>query len=197
MQFKAFEQDIEVNGTTVNAIVDGLGRYKSLAKKYLLGVGIGIEENGELKIEKEGWYSHDSWLKSFEEIAKEIGDATLQIIGMKIPENAIFPSGVKDIDSAIKSIDIAYHLNHRKNGKVLFDINTGKMEEGIGHYGYEKIENRNMIISECMNPYPCAFDFGIIMAMARKFEIKANIAHDDSKPCRKNGADSCTYIITW
>ena len=116
---------------------------------------------------------------------------------MKIPENAMFPSGVKDIASAIKLIDVAYHLNHRKNGKVLFDINTGKMEEGIGHYGYEKIENRNMIISECMNPYPCAFDFGIIMAMARKFEIKANIAHDDSKPCRKNGADSCTYIITW
>ena len=197
MQFKAFEEDIEVNGTTVNAVVDGLGQYKSLAKKYLLGVGIGIEENGELKIEKKNWYSHDSWLKSFEKIAKEIGDATLQLIGMKIPENAIFPSWVKDIDSAIKSIDIAYHLNHRKNGKGLFDFITGKMEEGIGHYGYERIENRNMIISECKNPYPCAFDFGIITAMARKFEIKANIAHDDSKPCRKNGADSCTYIITW
>ncbi|MCK4532555.1 hypothetical protein KAU39_02110 [bacterium] len=197
MQFKAFEEGIEVNGTTVNAVVDGLGQYKSLAKKYLLGVGIGIEENGELKIEKKNWYSHDSWLKSFEEIAKEIGDATLQLIGMKIPENAIFPSWVKDIDTAIKSIDIAYHINHRKNGKMLFDIVTGKMEEGIGHYGYERVENRNMIISECKNPYPCAFDFGIIMAMARKFEIKANIVHDDSKPCRKNGADSCTYIITW
>ncbi len=145
----------------------------------------------------DGWYSHDSWLKSFEKIAKEIGDATLQLIGMEIPENAIFPPWVKDIDSAIKAIDIAYHMNHRKNGKELFDINTGKVEEGIGYYGYRRIDNTNMIISECRNPYPCAFDFGIIMTMARKFEINANVTHDDSKPCRKNGSDSCTYIITW
>ena len=76
-------------------------------------------------------------------------------------------------------------------------MQSGKMSEGIGHYGFEKIDGKNMIISECNNPYPCAFDKGIITAMAQKFEVKANIIHDDSKPCRKNGADSCTYIITW
>ncbi|HOV14530.1 MAG TPA: hypothetical protein PK771_09625, partial [Spirochaetota bacterium] len=99
--------------------------------------------------------------------------------------------------SAIQSIDIAYHLNHRKNGKVLFDTQNGKMFEGIGHYGYEKVDDKNMIICECKNPYPCAFDKGIITAMAQKFESKAKVIHDDSKPCRKNGTDSCTYIVTW
>jgi hypothetical protein len=197
MQFKAFEPGIEVNGQTVYSIVDGLGRFKSLAHDILLSVGIGSGSNVDYKIEKESWYSHDMWLKAFEKIASEIGDYTLNQIGLKIPENAIFPPWVIDIDSAIKSIDIAYHMNHRKNGTVMFDPNTGKMLEGIGHYGYEKIAGKNMIISECKNPYPHAFDLGIITTMAKKFELKATIIHDDSKPCRKNNADSCTYIISW
>lgn len=59
-------------------------------------------------------------------------------IGLSIPENAVFPPWVVDIDTAVKAIDIAYHLNHRKDGKPLFDMKTGTMSEGIGHYGYER-----------------------------------------------------------
>ena len=197
MQFKSFEPGIEVNGPTVFSIIDGLGQFKTLAKKILLTAGIGKEENGELKLDMNGWYSQEAWLKAFEALSKEIGDSTLKKIGMKIPENAQFPPWVKDIDSAIKSIDIAYHLNHRKRNVPLFDMNTGKMTEGIGHYGYERVPGKNLIVSECKNPYPCAFDNGIITTMAKKFQIKATVEHDESKPCRKKGADSCTYLITW
>ncbi len=197
MQFRAFEKGIEVNGTTVFAVVDGIGAFKSLAKKYLLEAGIGTEKNGEYVIDLNGWYSHENWLKAFQNIARDIGDSVLKEIGMKIPENAQFPPWVQDIDSAIKSIDVAYHMNHRKDGKVLFDITTGKMFEGIGHYGYERVKDEHKIISACRNPYPCAFDEGIIKSMAKKFEAKAVVHHDNTKPCRKNGAESCTYIITW
>jgi len=197
MQFKAFEDGIEVNGTTVHSVVDGFGNFKTLAKLHLLDVGIGETIDGEFKVELEGWYPQSSWLKAFERIAKEIGDSPLKQIGLKIPENAIFPDSIVDIETAIQSIDVAYHLNHRKNGKILFDTSTGKMEEGIGHYGCEKIPGQNLIICECKNPYPCQFDLGIITTMAKKFEITASVLHDNSKPCRKNGADSCTYIVTW
>lgn len=197
MQFQSFETGIEVNGRTVLSIVSGLGAFKSLSKKHLLAAGIGRVEGTGLAIEKNGWYSQDAWLKAFESISKEIGDNSLFRIGQSIPENAEFPPWVEDIESAIKSIDIAYHINHRKDGKVLFDTETGNMSEGIGHYGFEKIDGKNMIVSECKNPYPCAFDRGIISAMTQKFEANANVVHDDSKPCRKNGADSCTYIVTW
>jgi hypothetical protein len=49
----------------------------------------------------------------------------------------------------------------------------------------------------CDNPYPCAFDRGIITAMAQGFELQAKVVHDDAKPCRKQGAESCTYIASW
>ncbi len=197
MQFRPFEKGIEVNGVTVFSVVDGLGVFKSLARKYLLEVGIGIEKDGEYIIDPDQWYSHESWLKAFEHIANDIGDSVLREIGMKIPENAQFPPWVNDIVSAMKSIDVAYHMNHRKDGKVMFDVNTGKMYEGIGHYGYERADNDHKIVSECRNPYPCAFDEGIIKSMAKKFEAKSNVVHDSTKPCRKNGAESCTYIVTW
>lgn len=197
MQFKAFEDGIEVNGQTVFSIVDGMGNFKPVAIKHLLGVGITKGTNNDIGIDLNSWYSQDKWLEAFENIANNIGDSILFQIGQAIPRNAQFPPWVQDIDGAIKSIDIAYHMNHRKNGKPLFDPETMEMTEGIGHYGYESIENKNMIISECNNPYPCDFDRGIIDTMAKKFELKANVVHDDSKPCRKKGADSCTYLITW
>jgi len=191
MQFKVIEPGIEVNGQTVQSIVDGFGIVKSLATKPLRDAGLPEE------IKPDGWYSQEKWLKAFETIAKIYGSNTLLTIGLKIPKNAIFPPFVKDIETAIQAIDIAYHMNHRKNGKVMFDEKTGQKQEGIGHYGYKKISGENMIVCECNNPYPDDFDKGIITCMAQKFMPNADVRHDDSKPCRKQGANSCTYIITW
>lgn len=198
MQFKAFEPGIEVNGQTVFAFIDGFKRFRSLASKHLLGNGIGkATTDGYVEIVPDDWYSQEAWLAAFEAIAKSVGDPVLFTIGLAIPSNAKFPPWVKDIESAIRSIDIAYHMNHRKNGKVLFDPSTGEMTEGIGHYGFERIEEKRLIISECSNPYPCEFDRGIITKMAKEFELNPQVIHDNSKQCRKNGAESCTYIVTW
>ncbi len=197
MQFRAFEKGIEVNGQTVYAIMDGFSNYKSIAAKYLLEVGIGTDKRGDIEIIADAWYSQEAWLKAFENIAKRIGDTILYQIGLTIPKNAIFPPWITDIHSAVQSIDIAYHLNHRKNGRVLFDPDTREMLDGIGHYGYEKVEDRNQIVSTCENPYPCDFDRGIITTMAKKFQPHAVITHDNTKPCRKKGEESCTYVITW
>ena len=198
MQFKPFEKNIEVNGQTVYAIVDGFKLIKDLAVKHLSAAGIGeVGKDNTIKIDPQSWYSQEAWLKAFESISKEIGGSVLFQIGLAIPKNAKFPPWVKDIDSAIQSIDIAYHMNHRKNGKELFDPATGAMTEGIGHYGYQRVQHKNMIISICENPYPCEFDRGILTFMAKKFQPAALVQHDDSKPCRKNGYSSCTYVITY
>ena len=198
MQFKVFEPNIEVNGQTVNSIITGLGYFTNLSRRYFSRVNIGKVVNKKLQIDLNGWYSQEAWLEAFKQIAETVGDRVLYNIGLKVPENAQFPPWVVDIDTAIKAIDIAYHLNHRKNGRALFDMDIGKMFEGIGHYGYERDRSgRNIITSVSRNPYPCAFDKGIITAMAHKFQPNAKVTHDDSKECRSHGGESCTYIITW
>ena len=196
VQFKAFEEGIQVNGTTIMSIVDGMEKYASLGKKYLIKAG--LPEN--IINDAEHWYSQQLWLDVFKTISTKVGENTLFLIGKKIPENAVFPPEIDNIEKALSAIDVAYHMNHRNaDSEVLFDPSRPPekiMLEGIGHYGHEKVSD-TMALMICENPYPCDFDRGIITTMAQRFNKSAGVSHDDSKPCRKNDADSCTYIVTW
>jgi hypothetical protein len=197
VQFRSFEQGIEVNGQTAFAVVDAFDHFKAIPSRILLAEGVGTEgRDGLVQIDPNAWYSHDAWLRAFERIATEVGEAKLTAIGTRIPANAKFPPHIQTIFDAVGSIDVAYHMNHRKLGKVMFDPATGKMLEGIGHYGYEKLGPR-LIETVCDNPYPCSFDRGIVSAMARRFEKGAEVTHSDGRPCRKRGGSSCTYRVTW
>lgn len=198
MQFRPFEDGIEVSGDSLGAIVDGFKNYPSVAMKYLSKFGLTKNEvDGAPRIDRTGWYSLKNWLLAYEGIANEIGYNSLYGIGRSIPENAVFPPQITDVFSAVASIDVAYHLNHRKSGQVMFNMETGQMLEGIGHYRSEAVPDENRIVCVCENPYPCDFDRGIIAAMAGRFEPDSKTVHDNEAPCRKKGADSCTYIVWW
>ena len=190
-KFQAFLRDVEVNGETVFAVVDGMGIFKKRAIAILAENGIVDPAPGQ-------WYPQQAWLDSFRAISETIGAKTLHAIGRRIPENANFPDDINDIESALQSIDVAYHMNHRLGGKMLYDPRTKKMREGIGHYRYQKLGD-NKIKMLCNNPYPCDFDHGIIEAMALRFKpsdcLFVEVQHDDSAPCRKKGEDSCTYYV--
>jgi len=197
MEYVPFEPGIEVNGQTVYAIVDGFRGFTLMASEYLLKAGVGVPGPDKMvKIDPEAWYPQAAWLEAFKNIGGTVGDAVLFQIGLAIPRNAKFPPWVNDVHTAVKSIDVAYHMNHRKDGKELFDPATGELREGIGHYGYTRTGDRG-ITAVCPNPYPCAFDRGIITAMAQRFERRAVVKHVESQPCRKRGAMSCTYEVSW
>jgi hypothetical protein len=197
MEFRAFEPGIEVLGQTVWTIVDAFDLFKQVPSRIMVEEGVGeLGRDGLVSIAPAAWYSQEAWLRAFARIAERVGESKLYGIGLRIPENARFPPHIKTIDDAVASIDVAYHMNHRKLGDVMFDPATRGMLEGIGHYGYAKIGPR-LIESVCANPYPCSFDRGIITTMARRFEENATVAHDDTRPCRRNGESSCTYRISW
>jgi len=188
MQFRAFEPGIEVNGQTVYAVVDGFSN-QAIPLRFLAEVGIA-------KPISDSWYPQQAWLDAFKRIGEEVGDATLFRIGQRIPENAVFPPNVSDIHSAMQAIDVAYHLNHRKAGTVMFDVATGQMLEGIGHYGYTKVGDRK-IHCRCETPYSSHFDLGIITALARRFEKNATCYLDETKPTRLQGAGACTCVVRY
>jgi hypothetical protein len=196
MPFRIFEPGIEIKGQPVHAIVEAFESFRHAVTGILVDEGIGeFDASGAFRLDPEGWISQDAWMRSVARIAATSGHASLFKIGQKVPENVDFPPWVVDIRSGIRSLDIAYHLNHRKNGVVMFSVETGAMLEGIGHYGYAPGERE--IVSVCNTPYPCELDHGIITAMAQRFEAHARVEHDESRPCRKQGANSCTYVVTW
>lgn len=198
MRFVPIEEGIEVNGQTVLSVIEGFAIFKKIPSDILLAVGIGRPgADGVVHIEPDEWFPQAAWLKGFEAIGDAVGTGALYGIGLKIPECAIFPPWVSDVHSAVRAIDIAYHLNHRKNGRVMFDVETGALTEGIGHYGYEALAGEHRILSRCANPYPCDFDKGIVTAIVRRFAPDAWVDHAEPAVCRKTGADHCTYAVSW
>ena len=141
-----------------------------------------LERNGIKKIQATGWYPQQAWLNAFREIAKTIGASTLHQIGLSIPASAKFPPGVDTVEKALESLDVAYHMNHH-GGE-------------IGHLQFTKTgPNQGTMV--CRNPYPCEFDRGLILAVARRFQPGVRVQHDPAKPCRTKQGDSCTYHVAW
>lgn len=190
-QYTALDKEIEVNGETILSVVEGMKFSRWLAQKVLNENGIGEPKAGQ-------WYLQQKWLDSFKIIGDKLGDLTLTSIGKKVPENAKWPPEVNTITRALASIDVAYHMNHRKNGVILFDPKTGEMKNGIGHYRYHLVSETQAQIT-CDNPYPCAFDIGIIDAVANKFKSIGTTVTVEHKPgsCRSAGKEFCVYVIKW
>lgn len=197
MQFKAFEPGIEVSGESVGAIVDGFKKFPTIAQKYLGKFGF-LKANQSLSaIDRTRWYPQESWLSAFQAIAEEVGVNSLYGVGRLIPEHSTFPPHLHDVTSALCSLDVAYHMNHRKNGVVMFDPQTGMMLEGIGHMIATPVQGEHRVVVVCEDPYTCDFERGIISGLANRFDASAKTAHDNDAPCRKKGADSCTYVVWW
>ncbi len=178
-QFKAFAPGVEVNGETVLSVIAGVPGSEAMAKQILASCGITDPMPGK-------WYRQQAWLDAFNKLADEVGPRTLLNIGKAIPEKAQWPPTVTSIETALPSIDVAYHMNHRGGD--------------IGTYAYQQIGDRSARMV-CRNPYPCEFDRGIIMSAAKRFKpadvVALSVTHDDSQPCRSKGADSCTYLVAW
>ncbi|NMB57902.1 MAG: hypothetical protein GYA12_01935 [Chloroflexi bacterium] len=192
-QFIAITPNAEVNGETILSIVSGMGSLKTTAYQILENHGISNPVPGR-------WYPQQAWLDSFKVIARTYRPVTLICIGRKIPENAIFPPEINTIEKALAAIEVAYHMNHRIDGRPLFDPSTGEMREGIGHYTFQSLgTNKAAII--CDNPYPCDFDRGIVDEMAFMYKPAASrgvtITHTDDSLCRNDGGEVCTYIVEW
>jgi hypothetical protein len=93
---------------------------------------------------------------------------------------AIWPSNVQNLEAALRSIDIAYKMNHNPN-------------DNIGSYQFEK-DSDNIFKIICDNPYPCVFDQGILMGVTKKFHPNSLITHGPES-CREKNGNHCTYTI--
>ena len=165
---------VAVNGRTVLAMSRGFGAFQSVADQIM-------REEGLPLVTPEGWYPAVLWVAAFRRIQRDIGTETLMIIGQQIPDTADFPPAIDSAQKALAAIDVAYHLNHR-GGE-------------IGVYGYAATGERSADV-HCENPYPCAFDGGLVLEMARRFEPSAFLVHDPAS-CREWGGKHCLFHVSW
>lgn len=189
MLFVAQADDIAVNGQTVLSVAKAFSVVKDLGYKIL-------ERHGFKDVKEDAWYPQQQWLDAFREIHETMGGVTLFQIGKKIPDSAKFPPEIDTVEKALAAIDVAYHMNHSRRGKPLFDPATGTMEEGIGHYRVVSASEGEAVMV-CDNPYPDEFDRGIIEAMAAKFGKRVIVEVDADAGTRERGREATTYRIRW
>jgi hypothetical protein len=197
MQFKPIVPGVEVYGTVLQFMVSGFRIVPSVAYGYLSKFGIFTLKPGEAQsLPVDAWYPFDRWLQVFEAVYREVGPNATFEIGREVGSRHPLPPHVKDHLGLLRFVDLGYHLNHRLNGRVMYDMATGVLLEGIGHYNIEIDASKRRSLTVCDNPYPCEFDHGLAQAFGSRFEPKARTAHDRG-PCRARGDDRCTYITTW
>ena len=159
--------------------------------------GIGkLSPSGEFLFDPSLSYPLDRVIAALNELAAMAGPKKTFEMGLEVLKNATIVPGATDIFSALQIFDAGYHVNHRRNGTPMFDPQSGRMLEGIGHYKYVLGEDRR-IVMEVDAPYHCDLDRGIMQAWACRFQRSAVVTHLDPAICRTTGAPKCRYEITW
>lgn len=178
-EYKSFSKDAIVSGDPVTGLVTALSTGQDTRLQILKKHGIDPKP-GE-------WYPQQAWLDAFKEIASNIGNHTVFMIGKTIAEKAEFPP-IDGIETALNVFDQAYKMNN-KGGEC-------------GEYTLTKFDGANKTaVMVCRTPYPSEFDRGLLTAIVRKFRpqgsLKADVTLDTSKETRTKGAESCTFNIAW
>ena len=190
------DPSIEASGASIGSTLDAFQQYPSIVMKYIVKYGLASGKTNE--IDRTAWYPLHKWMEVYNAIAKDIGVNSLYTVGKKVPDYVELPPDVKDIRAVMGTLNIAYHLTHRKSGVVMFDPATGVMLDGIGKVSCEFASNNEQKITLTFAiPYPCDFNRGLIHAFAMRFEPTARVVHDNNAPCRKKGGPSCTYHVAW
>jgi hypothetical protein len=176
--YEAIDRGVEISGDAIIALLDAMEAVEK-GPKLLEAVGIKDPMPGS-------WHSQQAFLDALRLFEEIHGSDRLRGVGLCIFGSAKFPPRIRDIHQALTSIDIAYHMNHRKGE--------------IGHYSYTQIDEHSGYL-ECNNPFPCEFDQGVIMGVAQRFcpsGRKLQIqAHLPKPQCRKSGASACFYLVSW
>ena len=173
---------VETHGASLATLVAGLG---PLVANRL------FDEEG---IEVADWIPLQKMLALLARVGEELGDDALFKIGESAPDHARFPEGTNTVIRALSSIDIAYHMSHRKDGIEMFS--NGRLVDGIGYYICIG-EGPRCCIIDSASLYPCAFDLGLVTSMARRYAPNAVVEHLDNARCRRRGCAACTYLVVW
>jgi hypothetical protein len=148
------------------------------------------------------WYPLKNLVDFFTYIEESNNSVILQKIGAEVANKALWPDTVQTIRAALESVNLAYHMNHRRNGLELFDYKKGVVIEGyIGHNILEVDDKKETVKYICGSFYPSDFDLGMAKQVVKIFGKNAiaalSVKRDASKPSRKKGDTTCTFNLNY
>jgi hypothetical protein len=180
MQEFDYKGDAKVLGQILKRILEGFGSYVDTFQEDLCK-SLGVEKIGYTEND---WYELSKFLNTLAEFQKRFGRDFIKNVGKGVFTNAPFPPGIDSVEKGMSMTNEAYYMNHQAS--------PGE----VGSYIWTQ-ESDNKGVMFCDNPYPCAFDYGLLEGISQTFSPNAMVFHDNTKPCRQKGGDSCTFIVQW
>lgn len=180
-QYQAYDPAVEVWGASMLGCIRGLEK-AGLASGEALAL---LSERGVPEVAPEGWYPQQAYLDMLRELERRHGERALRAMAREVPDTSKFPPGIHTLEQALQTLDFAYQMNHRGGP--------------IGRYACVPLGPHSVELI-CENPYGCAVDLGILDALVSQFTppgTRPHITHQLGTPCRRLGAEACTYLITW
>ncbi len=188
MLYRPFVPGVTVSGLTVRVFTDVLKSFVVLREAILETLGVS-------EVDDAVWYPQEIVLRTYQKVDHLLGGRGLERCGREISSLAELPPTITGAHEVLSQLDVVFHLHHCRDGAPMFDLTTGAMREGIGHYRYERVGEREVLMT-CDNAYPCRFDLGLCHGFAGLFEPTVASAHEAGS-CRARGDRGCTYRIRW
>lgn len=179
-EFELADENVLLAGNHVLVLLDAFGAYRGRGEKVLTRYLV----DGEKAIDPHGQYPLQKILRGLRDLKDQFGPGFLNRVGRNVFEHAQTPPGLDTFDVMLSATNEAYKMNHRN------------AEGKIGSYSWTQLSDRSGRMM-CDNPYPCAFDEGLLEGLAIKFGLELTLTHEDEASCRARGGDSCTYLLEW
>ncbi len=137
-----------------------LGERSPVLDTKLISEGITV-------IDPAGWYPTRIEL----EVLAALSPEEEYCAGWDIPDFVKLPRS-ENILAAFHALDIGYHLNHRLNGKPMYDVQQWRIVDGIGNFGARADGSRACIV-QAPGPFSAHFNYGIVTRVAAMHEATA------------------------
>lgn len=199
MEFVNKVKGLYISGRAIRTLVELLGEDKPIAIKIMKFHKITDDQAPEkFSINPDEWYDLDRYLLGLKDIQAKVGEEKLRQVAFTTIQFAPLPTFIQDISASLRHLDKAYHLNLSRDGiKTMFDEATGKSGEGAGKILTEIIPGIRKAVCTSTTCFPTSYEQGLIEGFAKKFQQTAVVTLDKSKPMKKYGADSNTFVINW
>ena len=152
--------------------------------------------------EDKSWYPLKNLIDLFDHLATHGGPSVLQRVGEEVTKQVPRPESIKNARLALENANKSYHMNHRRDGKELYDYeNECIIEGGIGHVRLVIDRENETADYVCGSFYPSDFDLGmakqILKIFGNNFLAALSVKRDESKPSRLKGGDTCTFNLNY
>lgn len=199
MEFVNKVRGLYISGRAIRTLVELLGESKQMAIKIMKFHKLTDDQAPEkFSVNPDEWYDLDRFLLGMKDIQEKVGEEKIRQVAYTTIQFAPLPSQIQDIIASLSHMNRAYLLNLSRDGiKTMSDEPGGKQSEAVGKIAASPVPGIRKAICVSTTCFPTFYELGLVEGFAKKFQPAATVTLDKTKPMKKYGGESNTFIVNW